>query len=215
MKALILKDLYNDKAILAIGLLMILLLLFVINTINALMISLILGILLIFITCGSVIYIESYEEKYRGYRLLAIMPLKTSQVLLSKTCFIGFTIIVNVSIALVLVTTKLYSTHIYTYIKSVILIAGDLSFVIAGLMYLFIFLAGSKKTNKVVKSAIPIATIGILVLLFLTKNNGLTIDYVAIDNMILKINWAIISFVCIIFFIITMLVSSLFKKGVY
>lgn len=172
---------------------------------------LICGIFIYFNALGPVFGSEQYEEKNKGYEFLNILPLRNIDIVAAKFLWVLLVDAFFVGGILLFLKYSPWSGNQLVLFRSLALLNGSASLLLAAVSYLLIFWIGYTKYMIVVLSVmVAMGFIPMLILKFLNDR----IDQIIADigNFIIDINWLIVLTVVLMVYVGLMFLASKVKK---
>ena len=133
------------------------------------MFTLLSGVILFMYAFGAMLISEQYEEKHKGYSILAALPVKTFEVVAAKYLLPWVGIVGLTGFTLVLFSSFSTSSSDWVLVRSYFLLMAGVSLLLVGLLYVGVFGFGYTRFIIVVLSIT--AALGFVPLLVLKKYN--------------------------------------------
>lgn len=167
---------------------------------------------LFFVVLGAVYIHEQMEQKTNGYAFLRILPVRASDVVVSKFLLVFLTTLVYVGFHCVAFAKISPDPSYFNPSCSFLIINADICLVLTALLYVGIFRYGYAKVGKfVVLFWILIVISPIPINIFLLKRWGISRQ--EIIQKVIGLNWIIITLVCMaVFFLLMGSATKTLKK---
>lgn len=208
MVKLIATDLLSNKALTIIGLILLTLLALLADAQNFLLISMIMGLLIVFIAVGSTLQLKAYKIKNNAHRFLKSLPIKQSKIVIAESLFYVITIACSSLVSIVLLCLLLGKGIAYRYAFFLIMAFANFSLILTAVISL---IHGFSAKKQSLKWFIVLAAMGVVVTVFFMSND-LSIDLAVIDRLVFTMNWFVVTGCCSAFYIAIMIIKI--KLGV-
>jgi hypothetical protein len=161
---------------------------------------------LFFVILGAVYIHEQLEQKSKGYSFLRTLPVRASDIVISKFLLVFLTTLIYVGFHCVSFTQISSDPNYFNPSCSFLIINANLCLILTALLYIGIFRYGYDKAVKfviffwlfIVMSPIPIN-------IFLLKRLGISRQ--EIIEKVISLNWIIVTFVGVALYILLMRVA--------
>ncbi len=160
---------------------------------------------------GPVFGSEQYEEKNNGYEFLKIFPLRELEIVGAKFLWVFLVDAVFVGGILVFLSKMPWPEKQLILFRSLALINGSISLLLAAISYVFIFWIGYTKYMIVVLSVMVAMGFVPMVLIMFFSNN---MDPVLLNiyNFIAGLNWSLILPIVLLVYIGFLFIAARIKK---
>lgn len=173
---------------------------------------LICGIFIYFNALGPVFGSEQYEEKNKGYEFLDILPLKEMDIVGAKFIWVLLINAFFVGGILLFLKYSPWAGKQLVLFRSLALLNGSVSLLLAAVSYLFIFWIGYTKYMIIVLSVmVAIGFVPMLIFKFFKDSIDQTIAN--IGNFMTDINWLMVLPVVLMVYFGLMVLASKVKKN--
>jgi hypothetical protein len=162
---------------------------------------------LFFVVLGAVYIHEQFEQKSNGYAFLRTLPVKTSDIVVSKFLLVLLSVLIYTGFHCVAFTKISSDPSYWKPSCSFLIINGNICLILTALLYVGIFRYGYTKVGKfivflwlfIVLSPIPIH-------IFLLRRLG--ISRREIIEKVNGLNWVIVTLVCVALYYFLMRVAT-------
>jgi len=168
---------------------------------------------LFFVVLGAVYIHEQLEQKSNGYAFLRTLPVKASDIVVSKFLLVFLSSLVYVGFHCVAFAKISTDPSYWKPSCSFLIISGNICLVLTALLYMGIFRYGYNKVGKyviflwlfIVLSPIPIN-------IFLLRRLGISRQ--EIIERVISLNWVIVTLVCLAlyYFLMRVAIKTLEKQ---
>lgn len=168
---------------------------------------------LFFVVLGAVYIHEQLEQKSNGYAFLRTLPVKASDIVVSKFLLVFLSSLVYVGFHCVAFAKISTDPSYWKPSCSFLIISGNICLVLTALLYMCIFRYGYNKVGKyviflwlfIVLSPIPIN-------IFLLRRLGISRQ--EIIERVISLNWVIVTLVCLAlyYFLMRVAIKTLEKQ---
>lgn len=168
---------------------------------------------LFFVVLGAVYIHEGLEQKSKGYAFLRTLPVKASDVAVSKFLLVFLTALIYVVFHCVAFAKISSDPSYFNPSCAFLIINANLCLILTALLYLGIFRYGYTKTGKfVVLFWVMIVISPIPINIFLLKRLGIRRQ--AIIERVVSLNWVVITFmgVALFFLLMSVAIKTLKKR---
>jgi hypothetical protein len=162
---------------------------------------------LFFVVLGAVYFHEQLEQKSNGYAFLRTLPVKTSDIVVSKFLLVFLSVLIYTGFHCVAFVKISADPSYWKPSCSFLIINGNLCLILTALLYVGIFRYGYNKVGKfliflwlfIVLSPIPIN-------IFLLRRLGISRG--EIIEKVISANWIVITLICGALYILLMRVAT-------
>lgn len=160
-----------------------------------------------------VFMLEQYEEKNHGYSFFAILPVKTSEIVISKFFLAATNTIAFVGVSYVLLSLVGFSADLLELTRGLSLISGNLSLLLIALIYIGIYRFGF---TSFIKIFITLTLIINMLFFFSTNFIGSTKAFWdGIINFARNSNWLLLSTINLAIYILFMYLALKIKENTF
>jgi hypothetical protein len=171
---------------------------------------------LFFVVLGAVYIHEQLEQKSNGYAFLRTLPVKASDIVISKFLLVFLSALVYIVFHCVAFAKISSDPNYFNPSCSFLIISGNICLILTALLYVAIFRYGYNKVGKfvvllwlfIVLSPIPIN-------IFLLRRLGISRQ--EIIEKVISLNWVIVTLVCLAlyYFLMSVAIKTLKKQSLY
>ncbi len=149
------------------------------------------GVLIIMLVLGAVFMNEQYEEKYKGYDFLDILPVKTGEIVASKFGLVLLADIAVVGYLLFLFSFSPLSPRDWILVRSYFLMMGVFCLAFAALSYMVIFIISYTKFAVIIMTFfVLLGFVPVLIMKLYGDNMNVLVE--SILTFLRNLNWIIL-----------------------
>jgi len=160
---------------------------------------------LFFVVLGAVYIHEQLEQKSNGYAFLRTLPVKASDIVISKFFLVLLSVLIYIGFHCVAFFKISTDPSYWKPSCSFLIINGNICLILTALLYVVIFRYGYNKIGKFVIFLWLFIVLSIPINIFLLRRLGISRQ--EIIEKVIGLNWVIVTLVCVALYYLMMRIA--------